>query len=118
MKGILPTSIASIILVGAVMLMSLSGNAVADAYPVPLDETFADADMERQYLSMLVNEIEGLDHLIKKAKLAVDKDERVRFQYQWLERDLAVMKEGIENHINAPRTAPRTVEALSGDYRK
>ena len=120
MKGISPTFIALIM----VSAMSISGNVIADEVPVedmssvPLDETFADADMERKYLSMLVNEIEGLEHIIKKAQLAVDKDERVKFQYQWLRRDLAVMKVGIENHIKSPRTAPRKVEALAGDYRE
>ena len=112
MKGILPAFIALIM----VSAMLISSNAIADE--IPVDETFADADMERKYLSMLVNEIDGLEHLIKKSQLAVDKDERVQFQYQWLRRDLAIMKVGIENHIKAPRTTPRTVKALAGDYRK
>ena len=123
MKGIFPSFVA-LILFGAI---TVSTSAQADTQSsqteqsvesIPLDETFSDPDMERKYLSMLVNELDGLEYLIKKAELAVDRDERVQFQYQWLRRDLAVMKVGIENHIKAPRTAPRKVESLAGDYRQ
>jgi len=117
MKWILPVFLALIISSGFLSEVALAGSQPL-SQELSEDETYSDADMERKYLSMLINEIDGLEYLIKKAQLSFDKDERVKFQYQWLRRDLALMKVGINNHINAPRTAPRTVAPLSGDYRQ
>jgi RAQPRD family integrative conjugative element protein len=41
---------------------------------------------------------------------------RVRFRFDWLGRDLALVRRGIEDHADAPRQ-PRPVPALRGDYR-
>ena len=118
MKRSLSIFITLMIVLGVISISKNISAEETDFKSIPLDETFSDADMERKYLSMLVNEIDGLEYLIKKAQLAVDKNERVQFQYQWLRRDLEIMKVGIENHIRAPRTAPRKVDALVGDYRQ
>jgi RAQPRD family integrative conjugative element protein len=41
----------------------------------------------------------------------------VRFRYEWLKRDLQMMRQGIEQHLDAPRQ-PRPVPPLRGDYRQ
>ena len=41
---------------------------------------------------------------------------RLRFRFDWLARDLSLVRRGIEDHLDAPRQ-PRPVPALRGDYR-
>lgn len=79
---------------------------------------YAQDDIERQYLVLLVNEITALEAILHKAELNRDKDTRVKFQYGWLRTDLSKMKSGVLAHINAPRTHPRKVAPLQGDYRQ
>ena len=77
----------------------------------------ADADGERAALAQLAHEMDTLAPLIKKAQAQSNPDSRIRFQYTWLNDDLERMKAGIRNHINAPRTHPRSFPPLKGDYR-
>ena len=77
----------------------------------------ADADGERAALAQLAHELDALAPLIKKAQAQANPDTRIRFQYTWLNNDLARMKTGIHDHINAPRTHPRSFPPLKGDYR-
>ena len=78
----------------------------------------AQNDTERQYLALLANEITALEAALHKAELHQNKDARVKFQYEWLRDDFAKMKAGILAHVNAPRTQPRKVVPLQGDYRQ
>lgn len=78
----------------------------------------ADADAEREALARLVHELKALEPLINEASQAADPDARVRFQYDWLRQDLAMIRRGIEAHIEAPRAEPRPVPPLRGDYRR
>ena len=78
----------------------------------------ADADTERRELARLAHELEVLEPLIVKAELVADPDARVRFQYDWLRQDLARVRLGIEEHINAPQAEPRRFPPLRGDYRR
>ena len=45
-------------------------------------------------------------------------DARIRFEHDWLRRDLDLMKDGIQSHIDAPRAQPRSFPPLRGDYRR
>ncbi len=45
-------------------------------------------------------------------------DTRIRFRYDWLRQDLERIRAGIQEHIDAPRTEPRTFPPLRGDYRQ
>ncbi len=78
----------------------------------------ADVDAEREALARLAHELAVLAPLVREAEVQADQDARIRFQYDWLRQDLARVRMGIQEHINAPRAEPRTVEPLRGDYRR
>ena len=77
----------------------------------------ADADAERETLARIIHELEVLEPLLAEAKGTADPDTRIRFRYDWLKKDLERIRQGIQEHIDAPRTEPRAVEPLRGDYR-
>ena len=91
--------------------MTLIGVAAASA-------CFADADAERETLARLVNEINALEPLIAEAEAQAPSAVRVKFNYLWLRQDLAKMRSGVEEHLDAPRAEPRSVPPLRGDYRR
>ncbi len=78
----------------------------------------ADSDGERAALARLIHELEALAPLIQEAAANAEPDSRIRFQYDWLRQDLARVRMGIAEHINAPRAEPRKVPPLKGDYRR
>ena len=78
----------------------------------------ADVESEREILAHLVHELDVLETLIEQAERAADPDARVRFRYDWLRQDLKRVRQGVDEHINARRTGPRTVKPLRGDYRR
>lgn len=80
--------------------------------------TFADADAERETLARIIHELELLQPLLAEAETAADPDVRIRFHYEWLRKDLARVHAGIQEHIDAPRSEPRVVPPLRGDYRR
>ena len=77
----------------------------------------ADADGERVALAKIIHELEALKPLITEAKAQSNPDSRIQFQYDWLALDILRMESGIEEHITAPRTQPRSFPPLKGDYR-
>ncbi len=79
---------------------------------------YADADAERQALARIIHEIEILKPLLAEAKAAADPDCRIQFRYDWLKKDLERVRQGIQEHIDAPRAEPRSVTPLRGDYRR
>lgn len=78
----------------------------------------ADPDAEREALARLIHEIEALAPLIETAESQASPDTRIRFRYDWLRQDLERIRAGIQEHIDAPRTEPRTFPPLRGDYRQ
>ncbi len=78
----------------------------------------ADADAERESLARIIHELEVLEPLLAEAKTAADPDARIRFRYDWLKKDLERIRQGIQEHIGAPRAEPRAVAPLRGDYRR
>jgi len=78
----------------------------------------ADPDAEREALARLSHEIEVLEPLIRSAESQANPDARVRFRYDWLRQDLARVRLGIQEHIDAPRAEPRAFPPLRGDYRR
>lgn len=78
----------------------------------------ADADGERSALARLDHELAAVQPLIEEAKAQANLDARIRFQYVWLEQDLARIRMGIQEHLNSPRAEPRTFKPLKGDYRR
>ena len=84
----------------------------------PIQFAFADADGERAALARIIHELHAIEPLMTEAALQANPDARVRFQYEWLRQDLDRIRLGIQEHIDAPRSAPRTFPPLRGDYRR
>jgi RAQPRD family integrative conjugative element protein len=78
----------------------------------------ADADGERAALARIIHELQAMEPLITEAASQANPDARVRFQYEWLRQDLDRIRLGIQEHIDAPRSEPRTFPPLRGDYRR
>lgn len=78
----------------------------------------ADADAEHESLARIIHELEVLEPLLAEAKAAADPDARIRFRYEWLKKDLERIRQGIQEHIDAPRAELRVVAPLRGDYRR
>jgi len=81
-------------------------------------EVIADPDAERQNLARLIHELDYLATLINVAEANVSSDARIRFRYDWLRKDLNRIRSGIQDHIDAPRSEPRSIPPLVGDYRQ
>jgi RAQPRD family integrative conjugative element protein len=77
----------------------------------------ADEDSEREQLARIEYELEGLQAMVGDAGKRAPSGQRVKFRYDWLQRDLALVRQGIEEHLDAPRQ-PRPVPPLRGDYRQ
>jgi RAQPRD family integrative conjugative element protein len=85
---------------------------------LPAGQAVGEADGEREALARLAHEIDALAPLVATAEAQADPDARIHFRYDWLRRDLARVRSGIQAHIDAPRAEPRKVEPLRGDYRR
>ena len=78
----------------------------------------ADADAEREALARVIHELETIEPLIRSAESQTNPDARIRFRYDWLRQDLARVRAGVQEHIDATRAEPRTFPPLRGDYRR
>ena len=92
--------------------------AVLLAAALGLPPVLADADAERAALAGIVHELEGLEPLIREAEAQARPEARIRMRYDWLRRDLARIRQGVRDHLDAPRSEPRTFPPLRGDYRQ
>ena len=88
------------------------------AAALPLRAVLADTDAEREALARIVHELEALEPLIRTAESQANPDARIRVRDDWLRQDLARMRLGIQEHIDAPRAEPRNFPPLRGDYRR
>ena len=84
----------------------------------PVQLAYADADGERSVLAQIAHELQAVEPLIDQAVSQANPDARIRFQYDWLRQDLKRIRLGIQDHINAPRSEPRSFPPLHGDYRR
>ena len=94
------------------LVLGLVGTAL------PVQFANADADGEREMLARIAHEIEAIQPLISQAASQANPDARIRFQYDWLRQDLDRIRLGIQDHIDTPRSEPRTFPPLRGDYRR
>ncbi len=85
---------------------------------LPVQFAVADADGERAVLARITHELQSIQPLITEAALQANPDARIRFQYDWLRQDLTRIQQGLQAHIDAPRSEPRTFPPLRGDYRR
>jgi RAQPRD family integrative conjugative element protein len=77
----------------------------------------ADLDTEREQLASISNELALLQERVLAASKTADATGRVRFQYEWLAKDLELVRRGVDDHLDAPRQ-PRAIPPLKGDYRR
>ena len=94
----------------------LVSGLLATAVPVPF--AAADADGERAALARIDHELQVIEPLITEAASQANPDARIRFQYDWLRQDVDRIRRGVQAHIDAPRSEPRTFPPLRGDYRR
>ena len=94
------------------LILGLLGTAL------PIQFAVADVDGERAALARIVHELQTMKPLIDQAASQSNPDARIRFQYGWLRQDLERIRLGIQAHIDAPRSAPRSFPPLRGDYRR
>ncbi len=85
---------------------------------LPVQFTIADADGAQQRLARITHELQTIRPLIDQAASQSNPDARIQFQYDWLRQDLERISLGIQDHITAPRSEPRTFPPLRGDYRR
>lgn len=78
----------------------------------------ADTDAEHAALSQIITELKALDELIDRAEKEADPTVRINFQYDWLRRDLKLVRRGVQDHLDTPSSVPREFEPLQGDYRQ
>ncbi len=95
-----------------VLILGVIGTAL------PVQFAVADADAERAALARVIHELQAIQPLITEAASQANPDARVRFQYDWLRQDLDHIRLGIQEHIDTPRSEPRTFPPLRGDYRR
>jgi RAQPRD family integrative conjugative element protein len=88
------------------------------ATSLPVQFALADADGEQAALARIDHELQAIEPLITEAAMHANPDARIRFQYDWLRQDLDRIHRGIEAHIDAPRSEPRSFPPLRGDYRR
>ena len=84
----------------------------------PVHFAVADANGEQVALARIHHELQAIEPLITEAAAQANPDARIRFKYDWLRQDLNRIRRGIEEHIDAPRSEPRTFPPLRGDYRR
>jgi len=89
----------------AMLLMLVAGAACADA------------DSEREALARIAQELQRLQGQVAQAAKGADTSARVKFRYDWLEKDLELVQRGVTDHLDAPRQ-PRPIPPLAGDYRR
>ena len=87
-------------------------------FNLPIQFAAADADGEGEVLARVVHELDALEPLIREAESQASPDARIRFRYDWLRQDLSRLRQGIQEHIDVPRSEPRTFPPLRGDYRR
>lgn len=78
----------------------------------------ADIDGEREALARLLHELRALEPIVQEAQEQADPERRVKFEYLWLRKDLAKMRQGIQDYVEGPRSEPRKFAPLRGDYRR
>ena len=76
------------------------------------------SDAEREILARLDHELSALTPLIAEAERNANTTERVKFRYDWLRSDIAAIRDGLRQHIEADIAEPRRYEPLRGDYRR
>lgn len=76
----------------------------------------ADADLERNNLAKMVQEIDYLMTRVGDIQQDAPVNQRITFHYDTLKNDLNMIRVGINDHINQSLKAGRDLKPLSGQY--
>jgi len=99
---------------GAALALQPALAATEGALPSPAP---AGEDAERENLARVAFELERLHEMVVGAARTAPSGQRVAFRYEWLARDLDLVRRGVLEHLDAPRQ-PRPVAPLRGEYRQ
>lgn len=55
---------------------------------------------------------------LQAAEAAADPDVRIHFRYDWLRRDLAAIRRGIQTQLDSASCTPLPMPRVRGDYRR
>ena len=75
-------------------------------------------EAEHEALARIVHELQVLEPMIAEAEAEAMPGNGITFRYDWLRRDLARIRDGLQDHLDAAREAPRSFTPLRGDYRR
>ncbi len=76
----------------------------------------ANTTQENITLSRISNILNAVYPLIAKAKKEAEPNTRVKFQYNWLQKDIQDIQAGIAQKINASDVEPRVIKPLRIHY--
>ena len=79
------------------------------------DDTLSD---EHRALLKIDRHLAELVTLIEAAEHSADPDARIQFRYDWLRRDIATVRKGVQAHIHRPLAEKLANAELHGDYRR
>ena len=80
--------------------------------------TVAETSEEMARLKNAQAELAQLQLQLHAAEAAADPDARIHFRYDWLRRDLAIIRRAIQAHIDASTCASTAKPCVRGDYRR
>jgi RAQPRD family integrative conjugative element protein len=78
----------------------------------------ASNDQEKEMLTRLVTELQVLETLISASEASATTGDRQPFDYGALRRDIALMTQGVKDHLLMTRRDPRALPPLAGEYRQ
>lgn len=97
--------------------MNRKGFALLSILLLPWSGLASATDLERSRLAELVREIDFLLTRVEAIRVDAPDQRRLRFQYNDLNHDLELMREGISDYIAAELRDGRNIAPLKGRYR-
>ena len=81
--------------------------------------SFAASAYEQNQLNLVQTQLDTIEHIATRAEAtrASEPDERYRFDYSLLTRDIQRIRQGVQNYLFPSRAQPRDPGELAGDYR-
>ena len=73
---------------------------------------------EHQALLKIDRHLADLESLIDAAEQSADPGARIRFRYDWLQRDIAQIRKGVQLYVHKPLADKQANAPLHDDYRR
>lgn len=81
-------------------------------------ETSDASTSERKALLDILSHLQEVDVLIRSAEAQQNPDQRIKFRYDWLRKDLYKVNRGVSDYLSSPESQPRSFDPVMGDYRR